>query len=75
MFVYTNIGLSQKIHELKICNSGHFYIRPVLVCVVNIIDFAQRELGLTVKRLKQQCFFLLKAWPQPTFPGAGAVFA
>ena len=51
MFVYTNIGLSQKVHVLKICNSEPFYIRSVLVCVVKIIKFAQRELGVTIKRL------------------------
>ena len=41
MFVYTNIGLSQKMNELKISNSEHLYTRPVLVCVQKIIKFAQ----------------------------------
>ena len=41
MFVYTNIGLSQKMNELKISNSEHLYTRPVVVCVQKIIKFAQ----------------------------------
>jgi len=45
MFVYTNIGLSPKINELKISNSDHLYNRPVLLYAQKIINFAQRQLG------------------------------
>ena len=32
-------------------NSEHCYIRPLPPCVQKIINFAQRHLGVTIKRL------------------------